>query len=241
MTDPDGNFQQAGVFYAEYRSAIRWPNYFHMTLWAILLIAALVPGVTTGNPNWSAPIAITFMALLLSVALTVQNWPIGIQVAMDGIRVGAIRRKPNPPGKQPWADYQRWQQMFVPWDAVRRVAVITDKPGLREARRLSSRQLTRIGVLTAPFTRAALLIELNPYRATVPDFHEPHEKRPFWTPGHLTPFELSTVWHIPTRQPRRLRAVLAQHAAYINGTSSPQLAPYLRDLFERADVTGRVG
>lgn len=64
--------------------------------------------------------------------------------------------------------------------------MITDKPSLYDARLLGKRYINRIGVLTAPFVRAMLLIEIDPGRAAVPDFHEPHEKVPFWRLGHLT-------------------------------------------------------
>lgn len=236
MTPDERQAQQPVLFYAEDRSAIRWPYYFCITLFAVLLIASVIPGVITDDPNWSAPMVITFMALVLSVAFAIQNWPVGIRVDSGGIRIGAVRRKPNRPGRQPWSDYQRWQEMFAPWEAVRSIAVIEDKAGLRDARKLGNRYMNRVGVLTAPFTRAVLLIEVDPAHAVVPDFREPDEKLPFFRPGHRTPFMTSPVWYVPTRRPDALRQTLVQHIGSLGGQPTPYLPPYLRLLFERAGV-----
>jgi hypothetical protein len=231
--------QQAGVFYAEDRSAIRWPCYFHLVIWPLLLISLIAAEATFGNADWSFLMAVATCGTLLATTFALKNWPVGIRIGGDGIRIGAVRRQPKP-GKQPWADYQRWQTLFVPWNAVRRAAVITDKSGLRDARLLSKRNITKVGVLTAPFTRAALLIEVDPDRVVVPEFHEPHERRPMWTLGHMTPFELSPVWYVPTRHPAELRSVLAQHAAFFGGSTSPRLPSYLGLLLERGDVTSQL-
>jgi hypothetical protein len=225
------------VFYAESHSVIRWPYIVHIVGWLILLILGIA--ATAINPNISFVPAVAFMALVLAIASVLKNWPVGIKADGDGIHIGAVRRQPKP-GKQPWADYQRWQPLFIPWNAVRRAAVITDKSGLRDARLLSNRKITKVGVLTAPFTRAALLIEVDPDRVVVPEFREPHERLPMWTLGHMTPFELSPVWYVPTRRPAELRSVLAQHAAFFSGSTSPQLPSYLGLLLERGDVTSQL-
>lgn len=228
--------RQVSVFYAEEHSAIRWPYYFYMVFWGTVLAATIAEAAITRDPNWSFSITAGIVGTLLAVGFTIQNWPVGIMAGSDGIRIGAVRRAPKPRGKQPWADYQRWQPLFAPWDAVRRVAVITDAPSLRDARSLRSKQdiIIRVGVLTAPLTKAVLLIEVDPDKVVVPDFHEPHTERQHWRYSHLTPFEVSPVWYVPTRHPEALRAALARHAVAIPGTSSPRLPAYLRLLFERA-------
>lgn len=230
--------RQTGMLYAEDHSAIRWPYYLHLAVWIIVLAAAIAAGAITGDPDWSALLTVGICGLVFVVTFLWKNWPVGIQVGGDGIRIGAVRRRPGPPGKQPWSDYQRWHQLHAPWDAVRRVAVITDKKDLRDARLLDKRNINRIGVLTAPFARAALLIEIAPSRVTVPDFRERDEKVPMVRLGHLTPFEGSPVWYVPTRRPDALRQALIQHAGSFSGQSSQYLPPYLRLLFERAEVTG---
>lgn len=229
--------QQTGAIYVEDRCAIRWPYYFHMVLWGTLLGVFIAAEVAIDDPDLSVPVTLSFFGVVLTLSFALKNWPVGIRVGGDGIRIGAVRRRPDPPGNQPWADYQRWHTMFAPWDTVRRIAVITDRPSLRNARLLRGRDINRVGVLTTPFTRAALLIEIDPDRAVVPDFHEPHDKLPLWRLGHLTPFEASPVWYVPTRRPAQLRAALTQYAAFIGGTSSPRLPAHLRLLLERGDVT----
>jgi hypothetical protein len=204
-----------------------------------LLVALIAAQATFGNAGWSLLMAVATCGTLLAATFALKNWPVGIRAGGDGIRIGAVRRQPKP-GKQPWADYQRWQPLFVPWNAVRRAAVITDKSGLRDARLLSNRKITKVGVLTAPFTRAVLLIEVDPDRVVVPEFHEPHERLPMWTLGHMTPFELSPVWYVPTRRPAELRSALAQHAAFFSGSTGPQLPSYLGLLLERGDVTSQL-
>lgn len=231
--------RQTGVFYAEDQSAITWPYYFHLALWAVVLAAGITAELMTGDAALTCvPMGLGFFGVVFTLGFMYQNWPVGIRIGDDGIRIGAVRRRPNPPGKQPWSDYQRWQELSAPWNAVRQVAVITDKPGLRDARMLGNRDVNRIGVLTAPFTRAVLLIAIAPGRVSVPDFREPDEKLPMVRPGHRTPFEPSPVWYVPTRRPDALRQALIQHAGSISGQSSQYLPSYLRLLFERAEVTG---
>lgn len=229
--------RQAGIFYAEDRSAISWPYYLHLAVWGIIMAAGIAAEIMTGDAALTCvPMGLGFFGFFITLIFIYQNWPVGIRVDGDGFRIGAVRRKPNRPGKQPWSDYQRWQELFAPWDAVGRVAVITDKPGLRDARMLGNRDVNRIGVLTSPFTRAVLLIEVNPARVTVPDFREPDEKTPMLRLGHLTPFEDSPVWYVPTRHPDALRAALAQHAGSFEGQPDRHLPSYLRLLFERAGL-----
>lgn len=225
---------RTGVFYTEDRSAIRWPYYANLIFWPLLLIVGIAATSTTGAGAWSWLMAIATCGTVLSIGFALRNWPVGIRIGADGISIGAVRRKANRPGKQPWSDYQRWQEMTAPWDAVRQAAVITGKTGLRDARLLGKRDLNRIGVLTAPFARAALLIEVDPSRVTIPDFRERDEQLPVWRLGHMTPFENSPVWYVPTRHPGALRAALAQHAGSFGGTPDPFLPAHLRLLFEQA-------
>lgn len=101
------------------------------------------------------------------------------------------------------------------------------------------RDITEIEVLTAPFTRAVLLIEIDPGRVVIPDFREPDTERQVWRYSHTTPFELSPVWCVPTRHPGKLRAVLAQHAAAFGDSTSSDVPVYVRLLLERGDVTSQ--
>jgi hypothetical protein len=229
--------QHAGVFYAEDHSAIRWPYYFHSLLWPLVLVVTVAAAAVTGNPNWAWPIAVGIAGTLLGTGFTSKMWPVGIRVGGDGIRIGGVRGRPRPRKSPPWADYQRRQVLFCPWDAVRRAAVITDKPALRDARSLSRQGVIRLGVLSAPFTRAALLIEVDPDRVVLPEFREQDIDRPFWRPAHMAPVEVSAVWYVPTRHPDALRAALAQQAPSFGDRSDPRLPSHLRLLLEHGDVS----
>lgn len=226
-----------GVFYAENRSAIRWPYYIHFAVWLVVLVAGI--WMTSVNPSMSFVMAAGFIGVLFTVALAVKNWPTGIRVSADGIRIGGVGLHPRPARKNlPWADWQRRHVFFCPWEGVRRVAVITDKAGLQETRKLNTRDRIRIGALTGPFTRAALLIEIDPDRVIRPEFRESDTKQQFWRYSHLAEVEPSPVWYVPTRRPDALRAVLAQHVAAFGGKPDPYLPAHFQLLFERAGVTG---
>lgn len=231
------NHQQAlrtEIAYAEDHSAIRWPYWFHLVLWTIVFAAGIAAAAVTGDPDWALLITAGICGLVFALTFLLKNWPVGIRIGDDGIRIGAAGRRARPAGQRPWSDYQRWHELHAPWDAVRRTAVITGRPALRDARSLSRRNSNRIGVLTAPFTRAALLIEVDPRLADVPDFREPDEHVPFFRLGHTTPFEDSPVWYVPTRHPDALRAALAQRQDSPGGFPDPRLPSHLRLLFENS-------
>lgn len=229
--------QHTGVFYAEDHSAIPWQYAAHIIGWLPVLVIGIA--MSAINPSMSFVMVAGMIGVLLPAAFAVKMWPVGIRVGGDGIRIGGVRLRPKPRKNPPWAFYQHRQVLFCPWDAVRRIAVVTDKSGLRDARSLRGRQgeLIRIGVLTGPFTRAALLIETDPERVVTPEFREPQTERPLWTPPHMESVELSPVWYVPTRRPGALRAALSQHAGSFGNQSDPRLPAHLRLLLERADVT----
>lgn len=232
-----------GAFYAEDRSAIRWPYYFHATLWGIVLAGSIAGVVLTTplNPNWSVPITAGLIGTILSLLSAFQNWPVGIRVGNDGIRIGGVSRTPKPDGKPPLGESQRKQLLYAPWSSVRTIALVTDRRSLRQTRALRGKPnvVNRVGVLWGPFTRAALLIEVDPARVVVPDFREPPAK------SRLARSEVSPVWWVPTRRPDELRdalrTALSQEAPDFFEPeralrSSPSLPDYLKLILERADV-----
>jgi hypothetical protein len=229
--------EAVGFLYAEDHSAIRWPYYLHDVLWPLVLGVTVAAAAVTGNPDWAWPMTAGIVGTSLGIASSVRMWPVGIRIGADGIRIGAVRSRPRPRQQPPWADYQRRQVLFCPWEAVRRAAVITDRRALRDARSLSSRDVIRLGVLSGPFTRAALLIEVDPDRVGLPRFREPDIDRPFWRPAHMAPVEVSPVWLVPTRHPAALRAALAQQVPSFGDRSDPRLPSHLRVLLERSDVS----
>jgi hypothetical protein len=224
--------QQAAILYAEKGSALRWPYYFHPVLWTCVL-AIGVAGLIL-NPGLAFVPAIGTVALVISAVIIGANFRTGIQVSADGIRIGAVshgRRRPR--RNLPWGDAQRKEVFFCPWNAVLRAAVVTDRTTLKDAGRLRG-PAVKLGVLWAPFAKAALLIQIDPRYAVFPQFREPDEKRPIFRAYHPGPFHPSPIWYAPTKRPEELRAVLAQHVAPARYESSLSTHPYL---FEKEDVT----
>lgn len=144
--------------------------------------------------------------------LTVTNRRTGIQLSADGIRIGAVSRvRRRRRGDLPWGSAQRGEVFFCPWDGVQRAMVVTDAGALKEAGGLRKPPV-RLGVLWAPFAKAALLIEIDKRRAVFPEFREPDWSRPFFRPYHPGPFSQSRIWYAPTRRPELLRLALARYA-----------------------------
>jgi hypothetical protein len=226
----------SGVSYAEDHSAVRPPYFVQAACWLVVLVVGII--ATAVNPGLAIIFAVGLIGSVVMITLIVKARPVGIRVGGDGIRIGGVRRAAGRAGSAlPWADHQRKQVLFAPWESVRRVAVITDKSALRDARSLSRQGVIRLGVLSAPFTRAALLIEVDPDRVVLPEFREPDTDRSFWRPAHMALVEVSPVWYVPTRHPGALRAALAQQAPSFGDRSDSRLPSHLRLLLERGDVS----
>jgi hypothetical protein len=181
--------------YAENGAALRWPYYFHLVLWGLVLAAGVAAAAVTDNPNWSFPIAVGIFGEMFAGVIIGANFRTGIQVSEDGIRIGAVshvRRRPRQ--NLPWGDAQRKEVFFCPWNAVHRAAVVTDRATLKDAAGLRS-PAVKLGVLWAPFAKAALLIEVDPRYAIFPRFREPDEKRPIFRAYDPGPYHLSPIWY----------------------------------------------
>lgn len=231
-------------WYTEKGSALRWPIYAHLVLWTFVLVIGVL--LVLVNPSMSIVPAVGIMGLIVTVALLGIGFRTGIRVGEDGIRIGAVnhvRRRPR--RNLPWADAQRKEVFTCPWSAVRRAAVVTDKATLKAAGKLRLPPVTRggrrvlpLGVLWAPFTKAALLIEVDPRQAVFPEFREPDLKRPLFRPYHSALARPSAIWYVPTRRPAELRAILARHVAPASASASAGSALNTHSyLFEKEDVT----
>ncbi|MEO7194224.1 MAG: hypothetical protein ABIZ05_05280 [Pseudonocardiaceae bacterium] len=122
----------------------------------------------------------------------------------------ALRHHPTP-------SYQCYHVFSCPWDAVRLLELTTDHKKLRALKRTSTSAPTRgvkaragwamgfyLGMLTAPFMRAALVIHVDPERAQFPTFRS-HQALA------VTQSEIGTqssVWVVPTRRPAELREII---------------------------------
>jgi hypothetical protein len=226
MTEP--------VYYAEERCSLRWPLVFHGLFWPLLLIASYTAVLVTDNYAF-LPGAILgiFGCPSFGGMHLAQDWPIGIRVDAAGIWIGGIRRAERlrarrqaqghhirTRGKLPRARARRRQVFFCPWDAVQRVAVVTDRKEIRKIAKLGAgvgasllsagTGTIRLGPLTAPYTRAALVLDVDLAAASVPEFRPPDTRRYWFKTSAPQRFVSLPVWSAPTRHPEKLHAALAR-------------------------------
>jgi hypothetical protein len=190
----------------------------------LALIAVCVGAPVLG---WAAVPAllgpVSVIPLMICGGLTYRNWPTGIRITDEEIRIGAVRsRRAARRSRQLTVTHQSWGLFRGPLVAVRTMTVVTDPGEIRRIKRspdfytLGNRwskpramRACKIGVLTPPFMRAALVVELDSGSAHFPAVKQVafHSRTRGTT--HLVPQE-STVWVVPTRHPERLRAVVRQ-------------------------------
>ncbi len=211
------------VEYAEDRAAVTWP---------LVGVGAGVPagcgavfgaGVACGWPVVGALAAAgAVLAVLIGTALLWRNWPTGIRIGAGEVRVGAVRAA-GAATRRPTVTHQNRGLFTVPLAGVRGMKVVTEPAEIRRLRTspelftLSNRwgrprtaRTCKLGVLTAPFMRAALVMDLDGGWATFP------ATRPAWffpnRPGRplrtLLTAEESLTWVVPTRHPERLAAAV---------------------------------
>ena len=215
--------------YQEARSALTWP---------LLTLGLFVPGAgvaacavlaAAASPVWLLGVLLIPLLppFLISISLLYRNWPTGIRLDTSGITIGAIR-SPRARRRTPTVTHQSWGLFSCPWSQVRAARVVTDPAELRRLKAaplyatLTNRWGTRrpgspgtmtgckLGVLTAPFMRAALVVDLDLGMA------ETSQIRPARYFGNgiggslsrLVRPEAGTTWIVPTRRPGDLAQAL---------------------------------
>jgi hypothetical protein len=200
---------------------MRWPVLFHGVFWLLLTAGLLSVSFVfrpLQNPLYAALVVCSLMAAIGGTGLLIVNWPTGIRVDAAGIQIGGIRRaghrgRARAGGLLP-ASAQRRAVFFCPWDDLHLAQVVTDRRELSRLSRLGrGGTITRLGLLWSPFMRAALVMRINPYAVTVPEFRPPDAHRYWFRVARLRTFALYSVWLAPTRHPDALRAALAEHRA----------------------------
>lgn len=212
------------IDYAEDHCALRWP----LLAWGLytpvaLMIVALVLAITV-SAEWVIAIVFVpvFPPFLISIGLLYRNWPTAIRIDEYGVRIGAVASN-RAAARRPTVTHQNRGVFACPWSGVSGLTVATEPKRIRELREspefytLSNRwgkpremATCMLGVLTAPFMRAALLIDINPFEVTVPatrsaSFFPNAVGRPF----RITlAGQLGVTWLVPTRHPDRLRQVI---------------------------------
>jgi hypothetical protein len=216
------------TYYSEERCALNGWQIFHGTFWLVLFFAIAMIGGAAGIflisllaliPLWA------FMHTLGTLGLW-WCWWIDIRIDSEGIRIGGLRRAERRARKGIEQKYpelpsnQRRQVFFCPWDAVRRVEVVTDRDELKKLRWAAPDigwkriKTVRLGRLWSPYMRAALVINLDPDRASFPWILQADEEFDRgWLGTMRTNREpvRSPVWIAPTRHPDELRTALERH------------------------------
>ena len=208
--------------YLEAHSAVNGPLLAYGLLPVAVEVTSLAVGVTADLSWLFVPIGVAFVALLVSVDLLYRNWPTGIRLDEAGITIGAVRSA-RASRRRPTVNHQSWGRYTCPWPAVLEARVVTDREELRRMKdlpqyltltnrwsRKAGMEHCNIGVLSSPFMRAALVVEVNPAKVTV------SESRParFYTNfkdgqfSHLVRPQPGLTWVVPTRHPLALQAML---------------------------------
>jgi hypothetical protein len=216
------------VAYEEDHSALNLP-FLSCALGAPLALEAvfLVLAVAM-SPLWIIAMAVLpfMMPFLMLTSLLYRNWPTGIRLDESGITLGAIRSRRAQAGKRhPTVNHQSQGIFRCPWPSVVAARVATDPAEIRRLKKspdfytLTNRwgpargmRHCGTGVLSSPFMRAALVIEIGA-GTTYPSLRNAKFFSNFIRHGHFSFWlhpELSATWVVPTRRPEPLAAALAR-------------------------------
>jgi len=191
--------------YSEDRVPLRWPV-------VLLLVGLPVLGVVV-PPGVGLPLLVIWFCFPCTWVL--RCWPVGLRLDAGGVHSGGVTRPGRRTGRRPLPAFQGSAVFTALWESVRAIEVVTDTARLRDLRSLSgsvpgpgSRRWrqpfetdVRLGVLTAPFMRAALVLQVDLDAVTAPPIR----------PGvGSQKTMLSSTWVVPTRHPDQLRAALVR-------------------------------
>ncbi|WP_433890967.1 hypothetical protein [Streptomyces sp. CA-111067] len=222
-SSPGASADGTDPVYLERRVALRWPLVGVGVVAPGVLAVAFVVGVVTGvGALWGVAAPALVLVLVIWGALAFRNWPTGIRITGGELWIGAIGSR-RAAGRGPTVTHQSRALFCCPLAGVRSMDVVTDPARIRQIKRspdlftLTNRWgkprgagVCKLGVLTSPFMRAALVVELDGGWARFPAtrsawFFPNAAGRPLRT--RLTGEE-SLTWVVPTRRPERLRAAI---------------------------------
>jgi hypothetical protein len=210
--------------YTEAHSALNWPLLTcGLFAPAAAEIGFVILGVTV-NPQWFIPMPLLplFVPVMVYIALLYRNWPTGIRIDESAISIGAVGSA-RASRRTPTAYHQSRGLLTCPWPAVEDVRVVTDRAELRrmkDQRRYDTfsnrwagrRGMSRchVGVLTSPFMRAALVLDVDTLAVTATQIRPARLYTNFKDGrfSHLVQPELSPTWVVPTRHPEALGRAL---------------------------------
>lgn len=217
--------------YLERRAALTWPLLALGLIGPVLVCAACVVLAVVVDPAWLAGMLFAPLAppFLMYIPLLFRNWPSGILIDGDGVRIGAVASK-GAAERVPSCAWQAWGVFHVPWSEIESIDVL-DAPRIRQLRRApdlytlcnrwsapSAMRRCQIGVLLPCFARSVLVITVWTGHAKTPQVRPVISVRS----GPLGSWlalasagsrrrvagEVSAVWIAPTRHPEALRAAV---------------------------------
>ncbi len=214
--------------YTEAHSALNGPLLgWYLLAPALVEAALLAAGLTARQPWFFVFTGWLLVPVLIAITLVCRNWPTGIRLDQAAVSIGAVGSA-RAAARTPTVNHQSWGRFTCPWPAVSGLRVVTDRDELRRMKN-SPRYYTftnrwsakrgmghcNIGVLAAPFMRAALVIDVDPAAATGTPvrparFYDNYLHGYF---SRLTEPRLSPVWVVPTRRPEALRQALGLASA----------------------------
>jgi len=217
--------------YEEHHSALNLPFLSSALVAPLALETVFLVLAVVLSPLWV--IAMVFlpfmMPFLMLTSLLYRNWPTGIRLDESGITFGAIRSRRAEAGKRhPTVNHQTRGIFRCPWMSVVTARVETDPAEIRRLKKspdfytLTNRwgpprgmRYCSTGVLSSPFMRAALIIEIGS-GTTYPPLRNAKFFNNFLRRGYFSRWlrpELSATWVVPTRRPAELAAALARWQA----------------------------
>jgi len=213
------------AIYQETHSALNWPL---LACGLFAPVAAEIVFVVLGivvNPTWFVGMMFVplFAPAMIYISLLYRNWPTGIRIDGSAITIGAVRSAVARV-RRPTVNHQSWGLFTCPWSGVIDARVVTDPAEVRRLK-TSPRYYTlnnrwggargmtycNIGVLTSPFMRAALVVDVDPRMVTATQirptvfFTNFKDRRGFYL---VRGPKLSPTWIVPTRNPEGLSKVL---------------------------------
>lgn len=185
----------------------------------IVMVVTAVLGAVTGQAAYLAPFVVAVVVLVFTNSLRIfVHWPTGIRIDADGVRIGNVRHPDANRRRPPAPSFQAYRVFSVPWAGVLDMRVVRDRRELRAMTTTSRRASTGgvkarggvavgfyLGMLTPPWMRAALVLEIDEESATFPEFRT----RQAAAVATSQVGTRSRTWVAPTRRPDQLAEVVA--------------------------------
>jgi hypothetical protein len=208
--------------YRDAHSALSWQFLAGTVLAPAAGLAVFLLLSIAVSPDWFGGFGVVLGVGLILVSLLYRNWPTGVRIDEHAITIGAVRSRAAA-HRTPTVNHQAWGLFTCPWPAVRSVRVVTGPAEVRVLRTSSlyytmtnrwgartDMRYCNVGVLTPPWMRAALVIDVDVDAVTASKvrparFYSNYQAGYF---SRVLPPALSPTWIVPVRHPEAVRRAL---------------------------------